>query len=89
MTILGQVHNGQLVLDRPLPWPEGTRVCLQPLEESNGQAAVESAPEFEEERWDWEAHIETRPRRPARQVTVQFSHGLARSPRIGLEDTEA
>lgn len=29
-TILGTVHNGQIIADQPVEWPEGCRVVIEP-----------------------------------------------------------
>jgi hypothetical protein len=32
-TIMGTVHNGQIVADQPVEWPEGCRVIIKPAME--------------------------------------------------------
>jgi hypothetical protein len=43
-TILGTVHNGQIVPDQPIEWPEGSRVVIEP-------AAKEETLGIREEDW--------------------------------------
>jgi hypothetical protein len=42
--ILGTVHNGQIVADQPVEWPEGCRVVIEP-------AAKEETLGIREENW--------------------------------------
>ena len=42
--IMGTVHNGQIVVDQPVEWPEGCRVIIEP-------AAREKALGIREEDW--------------------------------------
>jgi hypothetical protein len=42
--LMGTVHNGQIVADQPIEWPEGCRVVIEP-------AANEEALGIREEDW--------------------------------------
>jgi hypothetical protein len=43
-TIMGTIHNGQIIADQPIEWPDGFRVIIEP-------AAAEETLGIREEDW--------------------------------------